>query len=102
MADNFIKKPLKCYTVGFDSFSFLVLGMPSMENAGGAGAMFAGPQEMGGQMGGQIGGPMGGALQGALEGGMPGAAQKREKMGKVHKLSKASNRKGTKKHHIKH
>lgn len=74
-----------------------------MENAGGAGAMFAGTQEMGGQMGGTMGGPMQNALQGALGGGMPGAAQKRTKMGKVHKfLRKLSKRKDIKKHHHKH
>lgn len=73
--------------------------MGGMENAGGAGAMFTGAQEMGGQMG----GPMQNPLQGAIGGGMPGATQKRTKMGKVHKLlSKVSKRKEIKKHHHKH
>lgn len=73
--------------------------MGGMENAGGAGAMFAGAQEMGGQMGGAMQNP----LQGAIGGGMPGATQKRTKMGKVHKLlSKLSKRKEIKKHHHKH
>lgn len=77
--------------------------MGGMENAGGAGAMFAGPQEMGGQMGSPMGGSMQNALQGAIGGGMPGASQKRAKMGKVHKLlSKLSKRKDIKKHHHKH
>lgn len=72
--------------------------MGGMENAGGAGAMFTGAQEMGGQMG----GPMQNPLQGAIGGGMPGATQKRTKMGKVHKLlSKVSKRKEIKKHHHK-
>lgn len=73
--------------------------MGGMENAGGAGTMFAGAQEMGGQMGGAMQNP----LQGAIGGGMPGATQKRTKMGKVHKLlSKLSKRKEIKKHHHKH
>lgn len=80
--------------------------MGGMENAGGA-AMFGGAQEIGGQMGSPMGGPMQNALQGAIgggmPGGMPGGAQKRTKMGKVHKLlSKLSKRKEIKKHHHKH
>ena len=76
--------------------------MGRMENAGGAGAMFAGAQEMGGQTGGAMGGPMSNALQGAIGGGLPGMAQKRTKMGKVHKfLSKLNKRKNIKKHHHK-
>ena len=77
-------------------------GMPSMGglgNAGGTGAMFTGAQEMEGQMGGGMGGPMANVIQGALGGGVPGMAQKRTKMGKVHKLlSKLSKRKEIKKH----
>ena len=84
---------------------YLSLGMPNMggmENAGGA-AMFGGAQEIGGQMGSPMGGSMQNVLQGAIGGGMPGAAQKRTKMGKVHKLlSKLSKRKEIKKHHHKH
>jgi len=76
--------------------------MGGMENAGGAGAMFAGAQEMGGQMGGGMGGSMSNTLQGAIGGGIPGMAQKRTKMGKVHKLlSKLGKRRTIKKHHHK-
>lgn len=42
MVDNFIKKFLKCYMVGFDLFFFFVLGMFLMENVGGVGVMFVG------------------------------------------------------------
>lgn len=77
--------------------------MPNMggiENAGGAGAMFAGAQEIGGQMGGAMGSPMSSALQNAIGGSIPGMAQKRTKMGKVHKaLSKLLKKKNVKKHH---
>lgn len=73
--------------------------MGGLGNAGGAGAMFTGAQEMEGQMGGGMGGPMANVIQGALGGGVPGMAQKRTKMGKVHKsLSKLSKRKEIKKH----
>lgn len=84
------------------NLSLGMLNMGGMENAGGA-AMFGGAQEIGGQMGSPMGGPMQNALQGAIGGGMPGGAQKRTKMGKVHKLlSKLSKRKEIKKHHHKH
>ena len=71
--------------------------MGGMENGGGPGAMFTGPQEMGGQMGSPMGSPMSNILQNAIGGGM---TQKRTKMGKVHKIfSKLSKRKNVKKHH---
>ena len=74
--------------------------MGGMENGGGPGAMFTGPQEMGGQMGSPMGGPMSNILQNAIGGGIPGMTQKRTKMGKVHKIfSKLSKRKNVKKHH---
>ena len=77
--------------------------MGGLGNSGGpAGAMFGAPQEMT-QVSSPLGGSMSNTLQGAIGGNMPGAAQKREKLGKVHKiLSKLSKRKNMKKHHHKH